>query len=85
MYPLINGMVYTFSQRLLIRRKLIQWSKLFKPPSLESLLPLMKGGVAMLLRQMTLNVAFVSAARRAQAMDPSGVTAAAYGITMQVS
>lgn len=43
MHPLINGMVYTFSQRLLIRRKLIQWSKLFKPPSLESLLPLMKG------------------------------------------
>ena len=38
----------------------------------------------MLLRQMTLNVAFVSAARRAQEMDPSGVSAAAYGITMQI-
>ena len=70
--------------RLLIRRKLIQWSKLFQPPSMTSLLPLIKGGAAMLLRQATLNVAFVSAARRAQIMDPSGVSAAAYGITMQI-
>ena len=38
----------------------------------------------MLLRQTMLNVAFVSAARRAQVMDPSGVSAAAYGITMQI-
>ena len=38
----------------------------------------------MLLRQATLNVAFVSAARRAQVMDPTGVSAAAYGITMQI-
>ena len=70
--------------RLLIRRKLIQWSQLFQPPSLTSLLPLIKGGAAMLLRQATLNIAFVSAARRAQVMDPSGVSAAAYGITMQI-
>ena len=33
----------------------------------------------MLVRQSTLNVAFISAARRAQAMDPTGVSAAAYG------
>ena len=38
----------------------------------------------MLLRQATLNLAFVSAARRAQVMDPSGVSAAAYGIVMQI-
>lgn len=66
--------------RLLIRRKLVPWSKLFQPPSLTSLLPLIKGGAAML----TLNLAFVTAARRAQAMDPSGVSAAAYGIVMQI-
>lgn len=70
--------------RLLIRRKLVSWSKLFKPPSMTSLLPLIKGGAAMLLRQATLNLAFVSAARRAQVMDPSGVSAAAYGIVMQI-
>ena len=78
---LTSSLIYL---RLLIRRKLIQWSKLFNAPSMKSLLPLIKGGTAMLLRQMTLNVAFVSAARRAQEMDPSGVSAAAYGITMQI-
>ena len=78
---LTSSMIYL---RLLIRRRLIQWSKLFKPPSMKSLLPLIQGGLAMLLRQATLNVAFVSAARRAQEMDPSGVSAAAYGITMQI-
>eukprot|EP00956_Cyclotella_meneghiniana_P039168 scaffold166893_cov63-Cyclotella_meneghiniana.AAC.1 len=70
--------------RLLIRRKLVSWTQLFKPPSLTSLLPLIKGGAAMLLRQATLNVAFITAARKAQAMDPSGVSAAAYGIVMQI-
>ena len=78
---LTSSLIYL---RLLIRRKLISWSKLLKPPSIKSLLPLIQGGLAMLLRQMTLNVAFVTAARRAQAMDPSGVSAAAYGITMQI-
>jgi len=70
---LTSSLIYL---RLLIRRKLIQWSKLFNAPSMKSLLPLIKGGTAMLLRQLTLNVAFVSAARRAQEMDPSGVSAA---------
>jgi len=78
---LTSSLIYL---RLLIRRKLIQWSKLFKPPSIASLLPLIQGGLAMLLRQATLNVAFVSAARRAQVLDPSGVSGAAYGITMQI-
>ncbi|KAL7475837.1 hypothetical protein ACHAW6_001737 [Cyclotella cf. meneghiniana] len=78
---LTSSIIY---MRLLLRRKLIQWSKLFRPPSLSSILPLIKGGAAMLLRQATLNVAFVSAARRAQVMDPTGVSAAAYGITMQI-
>ncbi|KAL7458722.1 hypothetical protein ACHAWC_010358 [Mediolabrus comicus] len=70
--------------RLLMRRKLIEWSKLLKPPSLESLMPLVQGGLAILLRQATLNVAFINAARRAQALDPTGVSGAAYGITMQI-
>ncbi len=70
--------------RLLMRRKLVELSKLLKPPSLKSLMPLIQGGLAILLRQATLNVAFVTAARRAQAMDPTGVSGAAYGITMQI-
>ena len=78
---LTSSIVYL---RLLMRRKLVSWSKLFRPPSLTSLVPLIKGGAAMLLRQATLNIAFVTAARRAQVMDPSGVSAAAYGIVMQI-
>lgn len=70
--------------RLLMRRKLIELSKLLKPPPLKSLMPLIQGGLAILLRQATLNVAFVTAARRAQALDPTGVSGAAYGITMQI-
>ncbi|KAL7548924.1 hypothetical protein ACHAWF_012192 [Thalassiosira exigua] len=78
---LTSSLIYL---RLLLRRKLVRWSRLLKPPSWASLLPLVQGGLAMLLRQATLNVAFISAARRAQALDPSGVSGAAYGITMQI-
>jgi len=78
---LTSALIYL---RLLVRRKLVQWSRLFRPPSLNSLLPLIQGGLAMLMRQLILNVAFVSAARRAQILDPTGVSAAAYGITMQI-
>eukprot|EP00584_Thalassiosira_punctigera_P023884 CAMPEP_0172554182 /NCGR_PEP_ID=MMETSP1067-20121228/53551_1 /TAXON_ID=265564 ORGANISM="Thalassiosira punctigera, Strain Tpunct2005C2" /NCGR_SAMPLE_ID=MMETSP1067 /ASSEMBLY_ACC=CAM_ASM_000444 /LENGTH=506 /DNA_ID=CAMNT_0013342507 /DNA_START=319 /DNA_END=1839 /DNA_ORIENTATION=+ len=78
---LASSLIYL---RLLMRRKLIKWSRLFKPPSVTSLLPLIQGGLAMLLRQATLNVAFISAARRAQVLDPTGISGAAYGITMQI-
>ena len=70
--------------KLLLRKKLVRISRLLKPPSLKALIPLIQGGAAILLRQATLNVAFVYAARRAQLMDSSGVSAAAYGITMQI-
>jgi len=77
----ISSLIYV---KLLIRRKLVKLTRLLKPPSLKALIPLIQGGLAILLRQATLNVAFVCAARRAQALDPSGVSAAAYGITMQI-
>jgi len=70
--------------KLLLRRNLIRWSRLLKPPSWANLKPLVVGALAMLARQVILNVSFISAARRAQVMDPTGVTAAAYGIVMQI-
>jgi len=76
-----SGLIYL---KLMLHRGVVAWSKLLKPPAWENLLPLIQGGLAMLARQATLNVAFLSAARRAQAMDPSGVAAAAYGIVMQI-
>jgi putative MATE family efflux protein len=78
---LVGGMIYL---RLLFRRKLSRWSKILKPPSFKSLVPLLQGGAAMLARQLALNVGFLAATRRAQIMDPSGVSGAAYGITMQI-
>eukprot|EP00594_Rhizosolenia_setigera_P011058 CAMPEP_0178968670 /NCGR_PEP_ID=MMETSP0789-20121207/18397_1 /TAXON_ID=3005 /ORGANISM="Rhizosolenia setigera, Strain CCMP 1694" /LENGTH=472 /DNA_ID=CAMNT_0020654653 /DNA_START=271 /DNA_END=1689 /DNA_ORIENTATION=+ len=77
----LSGLIYL---KLLLRRKLINWKRLVTPPSFKSLLPLLKSGLAMLARQFVLNTAFLVAARRSQAMDPTGVSAAAYGITMQI-
>jgi putative MATE family efflux protein len=77
----IGGITYL---KLLFRRKLARWSLLLRPPSWRSLAPVLQGGAAMLIRQLALNVGFLVATRRAQLMDPTGVTGAAYGITMQI-
>jgi len=69
--------------RLLIKRKLLRLGALLQPPKPSDLLPLLKGGSAMLLRQVALNVAFIAATRMTQAMDTTGVSAAAYAITNQ--
>ena len=69
---------------LMMRKRLLRLRQLIQPPSLKALLPLIVGGSAMLIRQLALNVGFVAATRMTQAMDPSGVSAAAYAITNQV-
>ena len=69
---------------LLLKKKLTRWSRLLKPPSWKSLLPILQGGAAMLIRQMALNIGFLTATRRALVMDPSGVSGAAYGIVNQI-
>jgi putative MATE family efflux protein len=75
------GIIYSV---LLLRRRLLRIGEVFKPPKLAALVPLLKGGSAMLLRQAALNVAFVSATRMTQTMDATGVSAAAYSITNQI-
>ena len=78
----LSGIIYI---RLLTRRKLLSISKMMKIPSWESIRTIVhQGGSAMLLFQLVLNIAFLTAARRIQAMDPTGVAAAAYGIVMQL-
>jgi Na+-driven multidrug efflux pump len=64
-----SGLVYL---RLLLKRKLVTPSLLLRPPSLKSLMPLLQGGASMLGRQLAINVGLISAARRAQTMDPTG-------------
>jgi len=77
----MSGVVYA---KLLLKKQLLRLSMLWNPPKLKALLPLLQGGLTMLGRQAALNLSFVYAARRAQMMDPSGVSAAAYGIVMQI-
>ena len=76
-----SGFIYL---KLLLRRKLVRWSRILKPPSWKSILPLLQGGAAMLFRQLALNIGFLVAGRRAQALDISGVSGAAYQIVMQI-
>ena len=76
----LSGGVYLV---VLLRRRLASFALMLRPPSAASLLPLLQGAFAMLARQAALNVAFISATRAAQLMDPSGVQAAAYAISQQ--
>jgi putative MATE family efflux protein len=73
---LTSGLIYV---KLLLGKKLMRWSKVFKVPSLTDLKPILQGAASMLIFQLSINVALTLAARRAQAMDPTGVMAAAYG------
>jgi len=79
----VGGLIYL---NLLVRRKLIKWSKFsfFRPPPWSAIRPLLQGGAAMLIRQLAINIGFLVATKRAQMMDPSGVSGAAYGIVMQL-
>jgi len=78
----VGGLIYL---NLLFRRRLIQWSKLLMtPPPWSAIRPLLQGGAAMLFRQLAINIGFLVATKRAQMMDPSGVSGAAYGIVMQL-
>jgi Na+-driven multidrug efflux pump len=66
-----SGLTYL---RLLLRRKLVTPSLLLRPPSWKSLRPLLQGGASMLGRQLAINIGLLSAARRAQTMDPTGAS-----------
>jgi Na+-driven multidrug efflux pump len=77
----ISGLI---SLILLMKRNLLKVRKMFQVPKWSSLKPLIQGGSTMLLFQMVLNVAFLTAARRVQAMDPTGVSAAAYGKCIRI-
>jgi MATE family multidrug resistance protein len=68
---------------LLRRKELIRWSKIVKLPSWESLEPLVKGGLALQLRNLALNLTFLAVARVTQSIDQSGVAAAAHAMAIQ--
>jgi MATE family multidrug resistance protein len=68
---------------LMRKRDLIRWSKILKLPSFTSLIPLLKGGMALQLRSFALNITFLMVARVIQSMDDTGVAAAANAMATQ--
>jgi putative MATE family efflux protein len=77
---IISAVIY---MTLLRKRKLILWSKIMKPPSWASLEPLLKGGAALQLRNLSLNLTFLAVARVTQSIDQTGVAAAAHAMAIQ--
>lgn len=69
---------------ILQRRGMLMFSKLFKLPSWTKLEPLLKGGAALQLRNIALNLTFLSVARVTQGIDSTGVAAAAHAMAIQV-
>lgn len=67
---------------LMIRQKLIRWSKIFRLPSWSSLKPLLKGGAALQLRGTALQVTFATVTRVTQSLDQTGVAAAAHALAI---
>ena len=78
---MVSGLVYV---RLLMQKRLTSVGRMLTPPPLANLWPIFKGGFSVLVRQAALNASFLVAARRAQALDRSGVAGAAFGIVMQL-
>jgi MATE family multidrug resistance protein len=68
---------------LLIKRDLIKPSKIFKLPAWSVLAPLIKGGFALQLRMIAMNITFVAVARVTQSIDKTGVAAAAHEMALQ--
>lgn len=77
---IISAVLYT---RLMLKKKMIKWAKVFRLPSWKKLEPLLKGGAALQLRNFALNITFLAVTRVTQSMDNTGVAAAANALAIQ--
>jgi len=69
---------------LLWKRDLIDINLVTKIPTKKSLLPMLAGGGIMMVRQIAINVCTLASSRASQSIDSTGVSAAAFGILMQI-
>mmetsp|Transcript_13705 Transcript_13705/g.20047 ORF Transcript_13705/g.20047 Transcript_13705/m.20047 type:complete len:415 (-) Transcript_13705:488-1732(-) len=69
--------------RMMLKRNMIVKSKLFRRPQLQQLVPLLKGGAALQLRNVALNLAFLAVTRVTQSIDNTGVAASAHAMAIQ--
>jgi multidrug resistance protein, MATE family len=77
----ISAVIYIY---LLRKRDMIKLRKIFKLPSWKKLEPLLKGGFALQLRNVALNITFLAVTRVTQSIDKTGVGAAAHAMAIQV-
>jgi putative MATE family efflux protein len=68
---------------ILRKRNMIRFGKIFKLPQWAKLQPLLRGGAALQLRNIALNLTFLAVTRVVQSIDQSGVAAAAHAISIQ--
>jgi Na+-driven multidrug efflux pump len=76
----VSAIVYMV---LLRNRNLVQWRNIVKLPKWTSLEPLIRGGAALQLRNLSLNLTFLAVARVTQSIDETGVAAAAHAMAIQ--
>jgi putative MATE family efflux protein len=76
----ISAVAYLY---LLRKKELIRWRKVFRLPSLSKLEPLLRGGAALQLRNVALNLTFLAVTRVTQSIDETGVAAAAHAMAIQ--
>jgi Na+-driven multidrug efflux pump len=69
---------------LLRKRNMVKFGKIFQIPKWARLEPLLRGGAALQMRTIALNIAFLAVARVTQSIDETGVAAAAHAMAIQV-
>lgn len=70
--------------RSMAQRRLVGLRNIFALPKWSSIKPLIVGGLAVQLRAVGLNIAFLAVTRTTQALDTTGNAAAAHAITIQL-
>jgi len=68
----------------MFRRQLLTLTSLIRVPKVKDLLPLFRGGLAVQLRSLALNLGLLSITRATITMDPAGTMAAAHTITVNL-
>lgn len=68
---------------LMTQKKLISMSKLLKIPDMGKVMELLKGGLALQLRNVAFNLTFMYVTRITQSIDSSGVAPAAHAMALQ--
>jgi putative MATE family efflux protein len=68
---------------LMRKQKMVEIRRLLKIPSWKQLSPLLKGGAALQLRNISLNLTFLAVTRATQAIDSRGIAANAHALSIQ--